>query len=210
MKLAVVANELQKNEFLAKSTDSETQLIWVNDAEELRAMHEVDAVMHLQFEDREEDIEILQDFLPKPVIVHAVSKTVNELKQPFIRINAWPGFLQNEILEVACLEDYQKQAAENIFNRLNRKIEWAPDSPGLVSARVISMIINEAYLALEEEVSSKEEIDTAMKLGTNYPYGPFEWSRLIGLKKIHALLMALSKLSTRYQPAALLTSEANK
>ena len=52
-----------------------------------------------------------------------------------------------------------------------------PDIPGFISARVVSMIINEAYFALEEEVSSKEEIDTAMKLGTNYPYGPFDGVR---------------------------------
>ena len=42
------------------------------------------------------------------------------------------------------------------------------------------MIINEAFLALQEGVSTKEEINTAMKLGTNYPLGPFEWVEKIG------------------------------
>ncbi len=45
----------------------------------------------------------------------------------------------------------------------------------------MAMIINEAWHALAEEVSTKNEIDTAMKLGTNYPYGPFEWAEKIGL-----------------------------
>ena len=56
--------------------------------------------------------------------------------------------------------------------------------PGFITARVIAMIINEAFFALQENVSSKEEIDTAMRLGTNYPYGPFEWTKLIGIDKI--------------------------
>ena len=41
-----------------------------------------------------------------------------------------------------------------------------------------------AYLALEEHVSTKEEINTAMKLGTNYPFGPFEWANAIGANNI--------------------------
>ena len=70
------------------------------------------------------------------------------------------------------------------------------------------MIVNEAYYTLQEEVSTKEEIDTAMKLGTNYPYGPFEWSELIGLDKIHLLLTRLGNTDDRYRPARLLTETA--
>jgi len=76
-----------------------------------------------------------------------------------------------------------------------------------VTPRVISMIINEAYFALDEGISSKEEIDTAMKLGTNYPYGPFEWSEKIGLKKIYDLLIALTTTNSRYKPAPRLEQE---
>ena len=50
------------------------------------------------------------------------------------------------------------------------------------------MIINEAFIALREGVSTKEEINTAMKLGTNYPYGPFEWAGKIGIERVNALL----------------------
>jgi 3-hydroxybutyryl-CoA dehydrogenase len=63
---------------------------------------------------------------------------------------------------------------------------------------------------LEEKVSTKEEIDTAMKLGTSYPYGPFEWSRKIGVKNIFELLSVLAKTNARYEPAALLKDEALK
>lgn len=63
------------------------------------------------------------------------------------------------------------------------------------------MIINEAYFTLGESVSSENEIDIAMKLGTNYPYGPFEWARLIGLRNIHSLLEKLTQEDIRYLPA---------
>ena len=69
------------------------------------------------------------------------------------------------------------------------------------------MIINEAYFALGEGVSSKEEIDTAMKLGTNYPMGPFEWGINIGLKNVSGLLSALAEINPRYTPAELLKQE---
>lgn len=72
------------------------------------------------------------------------------------------------------------------------------------------MIINEAYFAVNDEVSSKKEIDTAMKLGTNYPYGPFEWAALIGKNNILELLQKLSLTDTRYQPAELLIKEVNE
>jgi 3-hydroxybutyryl-CoA dehydrogenase len=61
---------------------------------------------------------------------------------------------------------------------------------------------------LNEKVSTKEEIDVAMKLGTNYPYGPFEWSEKIGLKNIYELLFTLSRTSPRYEPAGLLKKVA--
>jgi 3-hydroxybutyryl-CoA dehydrogenase len=70
------------------------------------------------------------------------------------------------------------------------------------------MIINEAYFTVGEEVSSKREIDIAMKLGTNYPLGPFEWADKIGLSNIYKLLLKLSSIGTRYTIAPLLEKEA--
>jgi 3-hydroxyacyl-CoA dehydrogenase len=69
------------------------------------------------------------------------------------------------------------------------------------------MIINEAYFALGEDVSSKDEIDLAMKLGTNYPYGPFEWCKKIGLKKVYSLLEKLSDTDSRYSIAPAMKNE---
>jgi 3-hydroxybutyryl-CoA dehydrogenase len=80
----------------------------------------------------------------------------------------------------------------------------------MIAPRIIAMIVNEAYFGLEDNISTKNEIDIAMKLGTNYPYGPFEWSEKIGLHNIYQLLINLSKQDKRYTPANLLATEATK
>jgi len=49
------------------------------------------------------------------------------------------------------------------------------DTPGLVSARTVAMLINEAADAVQQGVCTPEGADAAMKLGLNYPAGPFEW-----------------------------------
>jgi len=53
-----------------------------------------------------------------------------------------------------------------------------------VALRVISCIVNEAFLALSEGVATAQDIDRAMKLGANYPKGPFEWADEIGHDRI--------------------------
>jgi 3-hydroxybutyryl-CoA dehydrogenase len=78
----------------------------------------------------------------------------------------------------------------------------------MIGPRILAAIINEAWYTWEEQVSSKEAIDTAMKLGTNYPMGPFEWGELIGLEKITGMLWALSKTDPRYVPAQALRQAA--
>lgn len=80
---------------------------------------------------------------------------------------------------------------------------------GLVTPRVIVMIINEAYFTVQEGTATKEDIDVGMKLGTNYPKGPFEWANLIGLKNIYKTLDALYEDTKegRYKICPLLKTE---
>jgi 3-hydroxybutyryl-CoA dehydrogenase len=60
-----------------------------------------------------------------------------------------------------------------------------------VALRVISCIVNEAYLTLSESVASAEDLDQAMKLGANYPKGPFGWAQEIGADTILEILDSL-------------------
>ena len=77
----------------------------------------------------------------------------------------------------------------------------------MIAPRVIASIINEAYFALGEKISSKESIDIAMRYGTNYPYGPFEWSQKIGVENVYALLKKLGENDSRYEIAKALEKE---
>ena len=62
-----------------------------------------------------------------------------------------------------------------------------------IFARVLGGIMNEAMWAVSEGVASEKDIDTAMKLGTNYPQGPLAWEQKIGIKKVQRLLAALNE-----------------
>ena len=160
---------------------------------------------------------ILAEFesLKKPVFINSVVQTLADLVAPenVYRINGWPSFLKRSVWEIATTITPHTSANENVasvFKALSIKINIVKDEPGFISARIIAMIINEGYLAVEDNVSSKAEIDTAMKLGTNYPYGPFEWAKLIGLNNILALLQKLNSTDTRYLPSQLLIKEVKE
>ena len=210
MKLVIVADDISKEEFLSIGFQENIKITWLKNSMDLNNNLDADAVIDLLFNNDESRISLLNTFMPRPVIINSVVNTLGEINDHFIRINGWPGFLNREIVEAACTIDENKKEAEKIFKSLGRKTEWIKDVPGFITARIISMIINEAFLALEEKVSSKTEIDTAMKLGTNYPFGPFEWTEKIGAKNILDLLNVLSKKEKRYQPAPLLIKEAKE
>jgi 3-hydroxybutyryl-CoA dehydrogenase len=72
-----------------------------------------------------------------------------------------------------------------------------------VFARILSAILNEAALALDEGVASREDIDIAMQKGTNYPKGPLAWTDEIGPRTVRGLLKAVNDGvgDKRYAPA---------
>jgi 3-hydroxybutyryl-CoA dehydrogenase len=87
-------------------------------------------------------------------------------------------------------------------------------SPGIgfTYPRTISMIINEAYFSLEENLAAAQDLDEAMMLGVNYPLGPLEWSNKIGAKHIVTLLDELLHVTknSRYAVSPLLRLKSLK
>ena len=65
------------------------------------------------------------------------------------------------------------------------------DVPGLVLTRTVAMLVNGAVDARHKGVASAADIDTAMRLGTNYPLGPLAWGQSWGPATILAVLDAL-------------------
>jgi 3-hydroxybutyryl-CoA dehydrogenase len=207
MRLVVLADEILKGELLSNGISREIDIIWIDDVDEFTYQENADGYIDLLFDNTKKRIDLLKKFSLQPVIVNSVIDTLAEINAPFVRINAWPGFLKRPVVEASSNSKTLKEKAERIFNDLDKKTEWVPDEPGFITARIISMIINEAWFALEEGISTKEEIDTAMKLGTNYPHGPFEWGSQIGLKNIYALLDKLNRTNSRYRPAELMKKQ---
>lgn len=70
------------------------------------------------------------------------------------------------------------------------------DTPGLVVARTLAMLINEAADAVHQGVCSAEAVDAAMKLGVNYPAGPFDW---LAHWEAPAVIAVLSELDGHYR-----------
>lgn len=208
MTVAILANELLKQELLAK-LPADCTVVWVDSIRAL-TIAEADVYIDLLFEMDTERTQHLKKLLPMPVIVHAVSWPTKKIGADFIRINAWPGLLQRPVAEIAIPAVMAEATIQPLFEQLQWKYVLAPDITGMITARVLATIINEAYYTLGAQVSTREEIDIAMKLGTSYPYGPFEWSAKIGLKHIYELLTELSSVDKRYTPAPLLEEEAGR
>lgn len=120
------------------------------------------------------------------------------------------SFLNREILEVTTVDGNSHVELERICSQLNTKFKIVDDQVGMITPRIISMIINEAFYAIEESVASRVDIDLAMKLGTNYPFGPFEWCNKIGIQNVHQLLKAVYENTNddRYKICQRLTEEA--
>lgn len=97
-------------------------------------------------------------------------------------------------------------AAGALLQSLGKESATVKDAPGLVFPRILSLIINEAARSLDEGVAAPEEIDIALRLGTNYPQGPLRWADEIGLDEVLAVIEGLQEETgdDRYRPAPLL------
>ncbi len=197
MHIAVNANTEQKEICFSKGIPPAIQLSWLETG---MVMPVADAYI-----DFDENNTVFSMVKHKPVFVNAVITTGSQLPPNCIRMNAWNSFLERPVLEIATAS--ARSDAATLLEALGWKYQWAPDVPGMVTARIVAMIINEAYFGLGDGISSKAEIDIAMKLGTNYPLGPFEWAQKIGLVRICQLLKELAKDDPRYTVAPALELE---
>jgi 3-hydroxybutyryl-CoA dehydrogenase len=135
--------------------------------------------------------------------------TGDNLQSKIFGFNGLPTFINRSILEVSLWKSEDEVALKKICDDLKTEFLVVEDRVGLVTPRVICMIINEAYYTTMEGTATREDIDMAMKLGTNYPYGPFEWCKRIGIKHVYELLEALYEdtKDERYKICPLLKKE---
>ncbi|QGU15488.1 3-hydroxyacyl-CoA dehydrogenase PaaC [Leclercia sp. 119287] len=91
-----------------------------------------------------------------------------------------------------------------------KRVLQVADYPGLLIWRTVAMIVNEALDALQKGVASEQDIDTAMRLGVNYPRGPLAWGEQLGWQRLLRLLENLQRHygEERYRPSSLLRQRA--
>jgi 3-hydroxybutyryl-CoA dehydrogenase len=204
MHILVHCSEPQKKELVTGAPPGNVDVVYTSSFV-AGQWKDADVIIDFLFEKEHTDYLVNEQQL---VIINSVIETLDETSPSFVRINGWPGFLSSTLIEASGKEE-KRAEAEKVLKLFGKNVEWLRDEPGFITARVVSMIINEAYFALEEGVSTKEEMDVAMKLGTAYPFGPFEWAQKIGKSQLVRLLSRLRKDADRYQPAPLLVKDTD-
>jgi 3-hydroxybutyryl-CoA dehydrogenase len=108
-----------------------------------------------------------------------------------VGVNLLPGFCERPLLEASA----HSLEAENHFRSLlpDTDIAFVPDEVGMVSPRILSLILNEALLLSQETHTPLETIDLSVKLGLNYPRTIQEWGAWVGWQHVRDIVLALSR-----------------
>jgi 3-hydroxybutyryl-CoA dehydrogenase len=79
-------------------------------------------------------------------------------------------------------------AAIGLLQTAGLAVSRLQDIPGLIVMRTVAMLANEAADAVNQGVCDAAAVDTAMRLGVNYPCGPLAWANAVGLGTIQTML----------------------
>ncbi|MBM6619411.1 3-hydroxyacyl-CoA dehydrogenase [Bacillus suaedaesalsae] len=110
-----------------------------------------------------------------------------------------------EIVKGLETSDETATIVNEVAKKMGKETVTINEFPGFVTSRISALVGNEAFYMLQEGLGSPEEIDKAIKLGLNYPMGPFELGDLVGLDtRLNNLRYLHEKLGEKYRPAPLL------
>ncbi|MBV8284369.1 MAG: hypothetical protein JO175_06945 [Candidatus Eremiobacteraeota bacterium] len=154
--------------------------------------------------DRGETIAALDGLLGPETILFVdayatdVAACANSLRHPerlvgYGILGALSGQRAVEIVDSESVSDDALELAQELFESIGKGVMLVENVPGLFLGRVVASIVNEAVTAVHEEVATAEDVDTAMRLGVNYPIGPIAWGREIGGARATRILQRLAE-----------------
>lgn len=110
-----------------------------------------------------------------------------------------------EIVRGLETSDETAETIRAVAEQMGKETVVINEFPGFVTSRISCLVGNEAFYMLQEGLGTPEEIDKAIKLGLNFPMGPFELVDLVGLDaRLNNLKQLHEKLGEKYRPAPLL------
>jgi len=123
-------------------------------------------------------------------------------------MNPVPVMKLVEVIRGYATSDAVTQQVMELSRQLGKTPTEVNDYPGFVANRILMPMINEAVIALFEDVAGVEEIDTVMKLGMAHPMGPLQLADFIGLDVCLAILRVLHEGlgNSKYAPCPLLVN----
>ncbi len=128
----------------------------------------------------------------------ATERMATELKKPLVLVDLARDLAQATRIGLTPADqttESERDLAVGLFQLLDKAVSVIADVPGMLVMRTVCMLANEAADAVNQGVCDTESVDTAMRKGVNYPQGPMEWARRIGLGYVVGVL---SNLATGY------------
>jgi 3-hydroxybutyryl-CoA dehydrogenase len=217
MNILVVGEQRLAGELKRKFGTLHNYVVFESARDASKSIDKHDVIFDLIIDEDPSQVEVYRNHPGCTVFFNTTLISLHELAEPgngrfefqAFGFNGFPTMIDRPIMEVSVSDPGAADKLKTVCAALQTEFEIVADAVGLVTPRVVCMIINEAYMTFEEGIATKEDIDVAMKLGTNYPYGPFEWATRIGINHICELLEAVGRATgdSRYNISPMLMSE---